>query len=100
MRPWAIWTAARAYVRRLLAGEKAILTSTEWPEYCYWAAAQVFRLDGNMREALQLLDRAHQTMQATSEGLDAADRESFAAISWNADIAAAAHSGVWPDPPR
>ena len=88
--------AARDCVRRLLAGEKAILTSTEWPEYCYWAAAQVFRLDGNMPEALRLLERARQTMQATADGLDAADRESFAAVPWHADIAAAAGAKFGP----
>ncbi|MGA8534624.1 MAG: AAA family ATPase [Candidatus Tumulicola sp.] len=92
--------AARDRVRRLLAGEKAISTSTEWPEYCYWAAAQVFRLEGNMPEASRLLDSARQTMQAAADGLDAADRESFAAVSWHADITAAAERGVWPDPPR
>ncbi len=92
--------AARDCVRRLLDGEKAIPTSTEWPEYCYWAAAQVFRLDGNMPEALRLLERARRTMQATADGLDAADRESFAAVPWHADITAAAGANVWPEPPR
>jgi DNA-binding SARP family transcriptional activator/tetratricopeptide (TPR) repeat protein len=92
--------AARAHVRSLLTNEKAISTSTEWPEYCYWAAAQVFRLEGNMPEASRALERARRMMQATADGLDAADRQTFAAIPWHRDIAAAAERGVWPDPPR
>jgi hypothetical protein len=39
-------------------------------------------------------------VKAAAEGLDAADRESYAAISWHVDITAAAQQGVWPDPPR
>jgi tetratricopeptide (TPR) repeat protein len=92
--------AARAHVRRLLTNEKAISTSTEWPEYCYWAAAQVFRLAGNLPEASRALERARRMMQAAVDSLDAADRETFAAIPWHRDIAAAAERGVWPDPPR
>jgi hypothetical protein len=86
-------------VRHLLANEKGIADTTEWPEYCYWAAAQVFRLDGNMPEASRALDRARAVVQAAAEGLDDDDRESFSAISWHRDIAAA-QRGIWPDPPR
>jgi DNA-binding SARP family transcriptional activator/tetratricopeptide (TPR) repeat protein len=103
----AVWYAARgnlqtarAYVRRLLADEKAISTSTEWPEYCYWAAAQVFHLEGNMTEASRALERAQGMMRAVADGLDADDGASFAAIPWHVDIVAAADRGVWPDPPR
>jgi DNA-binding SARP family transcriptional activator/tetratricopeptide (TPR) repeat protein len=103
----AVWNAALAnmpaahdHVRRLLADEKGFPATTEWPEYCYWAAAQVFRLEGKLPEASRALDRARQVVQAAAEGLDADDRESFAAISWHVDIAAAAQRGVWPDPPR
>ncbi len=92
--------AARDHVRRLLADEKAISISTEWPEYCYWAAAQVSRLEGNMPEASRALNRAWQMLQDTAAALDPTDREAFAAISWHLDIAAAAQRGVWPDPPR
>jgi tetratricopeptide (TPR) repeat protein len=91
--------AARDHVRHLLANEKGIADTTEWPEYCYWAAAQVFRLDGNIPEASRALDRARAVVQAAAEGLDDDDRESFSAISWHRDIAAA-QRGVWPDPPR
>jgi predicted ATPase len=103
----AVWHAALANlpaahdcVRRLLAHEDVLSDSTEWPEYCYWAAAQVFRLEGNLSEASRALDRARAVVQAAAEGLDAADRASFAAISWRVDIAAAAQRGIWPDPPR
>ncbi|MGB8909827.1 MAG: AAA family ATPase [Candidatus Cybelea sp.] len=92
--------AARDHVRRMLADEKSIASSTEWPEYCFWAAAQVFRLAGNMPEASRALERARQMMQSAADGLDPADRESFAAIPWHVDIAAAAQQGTWPDPPR
>jgi DNA-binding SARP family transcriptional activator len=92
--------AARAHVRRLLTDEKAISTSTEWPEYCYWAAAQVFHLEGNVTEAARALERARGMMQTVADALDTADRRSFEAIPWHVDIAAAAQRGVWPDPPR
>ena len=49
----AVWHAAlanlpgaRDYVRRLLTREDEISDSTEWPEYCYWAAAQSFASKG------------------------------------------------------
>jgi DNA-binding SARP family transcriptional activator/tetratricopeptide (TPR) repeat protein len=103
----AVWHAASGNLlaaldraRRLLADEKNISSSTEWPEYCYWAAAQVFRLAGNTLESSRALERARQMMQAAADGLDAADRDSFAAIPWHVDIATAAAQGVWPDPPR
>jgi DNA-binding SARP family transcriptional activator/predicted ATPase len=103
----AVWHAALANlpaahdrVRSLLANEKGLPDTTDWPEYCYWAAAQVFRLEGNLPEASRMLDRARAIVQAAAEGLDAEDRASFAAISWHVDIAAAAQKGVWPDPPR
>lgn len=103
----AVWHAANGnlpaavnHVHRLLADEKGIAGSTEWPEYCYWAAAQVFHLAGNMPEATRALGQARQMMQAAADGLDPADRDSFAAIPWHVDIAAAAAQGAWPDPPR
>ncbi|MGA7095510.1 MAG: AAA family ATPase [Candidatus Cybelea sp.] len=92
--------AARDHVHRMLANEKHISTSTEWPEYCYWAAAQVFRLASDMPEASRALERARQMMQSAADGLDAADRENFEAIPWHVDIAVAAQQGTWPDPPR
>ena len=102
----AVWHAALAnmpaahdHVHRLLADEKGFPDTTEWPEYCYWAAAQVFRLEGNLPEAARALERARAVVQTAAESLDAADRESFAAISWHVDIAAAAQQGIWPIPP-
>jgi hypothetical protein len=60
----AVWHAALAnlpaahnHVRRMLTDEKGLPDTTEWPEYCYWAAAQVFRLEGNMPQASRALDR-------------------------------------------
>jgi tetratricopeptide (TPR) repeat protein len=93
-------TAARNHVRRLVADEKSIAGSTEWPEYCYWAAAQVFHLERKATEASRALDRAQQMLQTVADGLDGADRQSFLAIPWHVDIVAAAQRGVWPDPPR
>jgi DNA-binding SARP family transcriptional activator/tetratricopeptide (TPR) repeat protein len=52
--------AAREHVRRLLSDEQRIADSTEWPEYCYWAAAQVFRLEGKLPEASRARERARQ----------------------------------------
>jgi tetratricopeptide (TPR) repeat protein len=101
----AVWHAAcgnlagaRDYVRRLLADEKSISTSAE-PEYCYWAAAQIFHLEGKTAEASRALGRARAMITATADGLDPADRTSFEAIPWHSDIAAAVR-GAWPDPPR
>lgn len=102
----AVWHAASGnlaaagdYARRLLADEKGIAASSE-PEYCYWAAAQILRLEGKKADASRALGRARAMMQAMADGLDAEDRASFESIPWHADLAAAATQGVWPDPPR
>ncbi len=39
-------------------------------------------------------------MQATADDLEAADREQYLAIRWNADLLRAARAGERPDPPR
>ncbi|MGC9992965.1 MAG: hypothetical protein ABSD52_11300 [Candidatus Cybelea sp.] len=101
----AVWHAASGnlraagdYMRRMLADEKSILASSG-PEYCYWAAAQIFHLESKTPEAARALARARQMIAATADGLDPADRASFESIPWNSDVAAAAR-GAWPDPPR
>jgi DNA-binding SARP family transcriptional activator/tetratricopeptide (TPR) repeat protein len=102
----ALWYAllgemdeAREAVRRLLADDDAVATGTEWPQYCYWAAAQVLRLDGKPDEARAALDRARAIIAATADRLEADDRLQFLSIPWHTDIAAA-ERGEWPDPPR
>ena len=39
--------AARDAVARMVADEDAIMRATDWPSYCYWAAAQIFHLGGD-----------------------------------------------------
>jgi tetratricopeptide (TPR) repeat protein len=104
---FAIWNAAlgnleaaRSAIRRLLADEEAIMRTTDWPSHCYWAAAQVFRCDGNAEEAARALKRAHRLMEENAAGLDPEDRESFLALPWHIDLRQAISTGVWPDPPR
>ncbi|HEY5339846.1 MAG TPA: tetratricopeptide repeat protein, partial [Candidatus Aquilonibacter sp.] len=103
----AVWNAAcgdrvaaNDNVRRMLADEDAITNGNDWPEYCFWAAAQIFHLDGNLDEAAYALERAQRIVQTTVDDLDPADRESYLAIRWHVDMALAAERGVWPDPPR
>jgi predicted ATPase/DNA-binding SARP family transcriptional activator len=92
--------AARDAVRRLLADEDAIKRSTDWPSYCYWAAAQVSQLEGDRAEAARMLERARRLMLATANELDPDDREQFLAIPWHPDVARAFETGTWPNPPR
>ncbi len=103
----AIWhtrlgnvTAARDAVRRLLADEEAIVAGTDFPTYCYWAAAQVFHREGRAGEASRALERGRRLMQATADDLEGDDRSQYLAIRWNADLLRAAEAGDWPDPPR
>jgi DNA-binding SARP family transcriptional activator len=93
--------AARDAVRRLLADDDAIARGTDWPSYCYWAAAQILRLDGgDEADAARALAHARRIVQTTADELDAGDRERFRAIPWHLDLARAAEHGIWPDPPR
>jgi DNA-binding SARP family transcriptional activator/tetratricopeptide (TPR) repeat protein len=103
----AIWhaavgnlAAARDAIARMLADEDAIMRGTEWPTYCYWAAAQIFHAAGEPREASRVLDKARRLLVTTSRELEPEDRERFLAIPWHADLTQAAASDVWPDPPR
>ncbi len=103
----AIWHAAlgdleraREYARRMLEHEETFARSTEWPEYCYWAAAQVFRLLGDLTLTARMLKRARHITDATAQELEPEDRERFLAISWHRDIAEAARNDLWPNPPR
>ncbi|HEY2473362.1 MAG TPA: AAA family ATPase [Candidatus Cybelea sp.] len=92
--------AARDAVRRLLADEDAILRATDWPSYCYWAAAQIFNLDGNSRAAAQMLDKARRFVQTSAADMEPQDRERFLAIPWHADLMQVVKTGAWPVPPR
>ena len=92
--------AARDAIARMTADEDAIMRGSEWPAYCYWAAAQIFRLAGEPREASRALDKARRLVMATARDLEPDDRERFLAIPWHADLSQAAASDVWPDPPR
>lgn len=102
----AIWHAAlgnrvtaRDAVSRLLQNEDAIVTGSDWPWYCYWAAAQIFHLDGDDAKASSMLLRARKLMDEMADGLEPEDRERFLAIRWNVDLSAAV-AGTWPTPPR
>ena len=91
--------AAREAVRRMLADEDAILNNADWPPYCFWAAAQVFHLDGKPAEAARALERAKRLMQAFADELEPEDRQRYSALFWHTDVRAAL-AGTWPDPPR
>lgn len=92
--------AALEAVRRMLADEDGIVRATEWPTYCYWAAAQILRRNGDVKEAAQTLDRTRRMLFSTAAELESEDRERFLAIPWHVDIARAVENDVWPDPPR
>ena len=93
-------SAARDAVTRLLADEDSIIRGSDSPTYCYWAAAQIFHLEGKPREAARWLERASRLLQSSANDLEAEDRERFLALTWHVDLNHAAASGVWPDPPR
>jgi hypothetical protein len=92
--------AARAAVHRLLADENAIVEGTDFPTYCYWAAAQILHLDGRTADASRVLAKGHRLLQSTADDLDAEDRAQYLSIPWNADLLRAIEADVWPDPPR
>jgi DNA-binding SARP family transcriptional activator/tetratricopeptide (TPR) repeat protein len=92
--------AARDAIARMLSDEDAIFRGTEWPAYCYWAAAQIYHLDGREADAARMLKRARQLMLETSNEMEAEDREQYLSIPWHRDILQASDAGLWPDPPR
>lgn len=92
--------AARDAVCRLLADEDAIMRATDWPSYCYWAAAQIYHLDGDKRAAARMLEKARRLVQTSANDMEPEDRESFLAIPWHADLMHAVETGDWPSPPR
>ncbi len=92
--------AAREAVRRLLADEDGIVPGTEWPQCCYWSAAQVLHLDGRQAESRAALEQAWRLVQKTADQLEPEDRRQFLGISWHADIVAAIERDVWPSPMR
>jgi tetratricopeptide (TPR) repeat protein len=103
----AIWRArtanlqaARDAVKRLLADEDAVERETDWPSYCWWAAAQIFHLDGDSEQAAHALDRARQLLEESADALGGEDRERYLSLPWHVDLRAASTSGVWPNPPR
>jgi DNA-binding SARP family transcriptional activator len=103
----AIWQAnvgnmpaAREAIRELFKHEDDIVNATEFPTYCYWAAAQIFHIDGRAVDERNALQKARRIMFAVTDELDEADRAQYLAIPWNADVVRAAESGEWPSPPR
>jgi tetratricopeptide (TPR) repeat protein len=104
---FAIWhaalgnlAAARDAVRRLLTDNEAIMRTTDWPSHCYWAAAQVFHLDGSSAEATRALERAKRLMNESANDLEPDDRASFLALPWHVDLMQAISADIWPEPPR
>jgi DNA-binding SARP family transcriptional activator/predicted ATPase len=92
--------AARDAVRRLLADDEAILRGTDWPSFCYWAAAQILHLDGHPTQAARALERARRLMLSSAGLLEPEDRASFMALPWHVDLAHAVSANTWPDAPR
>ena len=92
--------AARDAVKRLLADEDAVARETDWPSYCWWAAAQVFHRDGDSEQAARALERATQLLTDSADALDGEDRERYLSLPWHVDLRAASATDVWPDPPR
>lgn len=91
--------AARDAARRLLSDDDAILRGTDWPSYCYWAAAQVFHFDGNSADATRALQRALELLERSAAALTGEDRERFLSLPWHVDLRQAATAGIWPDTP-
>ncbi|HEY1680519.1 MAG TPA: AAA family ATPase [Candidatus Tumulicola sp.] len=103
----AIWQAnvgnlpaAREAIRLLYEHEDDIVRSTDFPTYCYWAAAQIFHLDGRSTDERRALQKGRQIMQTMVQELDDVDRAQYLGIPWHADIIRASDSNEWPSPPR
>ncbi|HEX3457890.1 MAG TPA: hypothetical protein VHR97_08050, partial [Candidatus Baltobacteraceae bacterium] len=92
--------AAHENVKRMLSDEESIVEATDFPTYCYWAAAQVLHAEGREADAARALDKARRLLQSTAAGLEGEDRAQYLSIPWNADMMVAAESGRWPNPPR
>ncbi|HYL26736.1 MAG TPA: AAA family ATPase, partial [Candidatus Nitrosotalea sp.] len=89
--------AARAAVELLLSDEDAISRGSDWPEYCYWAAARIFHLEGRPAEARRALERARHVMLQAANELEPEDREAYMAIPFHVALRRAAENGVWPN---
>jgi DNA-binding SARP family transcriptional activator len=103
----AIWQAnvgnlpaARDAILKLYQHEGEIVNATEFPTYCYWAAAQIFHLDGRVTEERRALQKGRQIMQNVAQELDDEDRAQYLGIAWHADLIRASDSNEWPSPPR
>jgi tetratricopeptide (TPR) repeat protein len=103
----AIWQAnvgnlpaAREAIRQLYEHEDEIVNATDFPTYCYWAAAQIFHIDGRVAEERHALQTARRIMHTVTEELGNEDRAQYLAIPWNADLIRASDSSEWPSPPR
>ncbi len=92
--------AAVDAVTRLLADDGSIMRGSDWPTYCYWAAAQVYRYAGKTAEAKRALDRASRLVQSSASSLEPEDRERFLGLPFHVDLRHAVETGDWPDPPR
>jgi tetratricopeptide (TPR) repeat protein len=90
--------SARTHIATMLASEDTIRIGNAWPQYCYWAAAQIYRLSGDAVDADRLLDRASELMMEQARNCPTPERrDAFMALTWHRDIAAARHSGIWPE---
>ena len=68
-----------------------------WPQYCFWAAAQVRRAAGDDVRASALLAKAVVVRDGFGSSIaDVATRQAFFALPLNEEIAAAAERGEWP----
>jgi DNA-binding SARP family transcriptional activator/tetratricopeptide (TPR) repeat protein len=88
--------AARETANEIMARATSSSENTVWPHYCLWAAARVYRADGDAAAARDALNRA-QTFVARQRiaMTDPKSREAFAALRAVAAITAAA-AGTWP----
>jgi hypothetical protein len=91
---------ARTHIAKMLASEATIRIGNPWPQYCYWAAAQVYRLLAEAGIAARMLERAFELMMLQADRCPTPQRRAnFLALAWHRDIAAA-RTGSWPPDPR
>jgi DNA-binding SARP family transcriptional activator/tetratricopeptide (TPR) repeat protein len=77
----AIWqagvgnlSAAREAIQELYQHEDEFVNATDFPTYCYWAAAQIFHIDGRATDERRALQKARQIMQTVVQELEDVDR--------------------------
>jgi DNA-binding SARP family transcriptional activator/energy-coupling factor transporter ATP-binding protein EcfA2 len=88
--------SARTVLEELLTHEASI-ESAHRPQYCFWAAAQVYRACAQKDRCVQMLRRSHAILEASAAAMDdARTRVAYLSQPFNCEIVAAQTRDTWP----